>query len=129
MRLLFSMLLVGAGGFVGSVLRYALALAAQRYSISFPHGTLWANLLGCLAIGAISALAAATEVLSPAVRLLLATGICGGFTTMSSFIYELAQLLRDNELWLAAGYFGLTLGGCLAMFWIGALAVKLLLKA
>lgn len=129
MKLLASMLLVGAGGFAGSVLRYALTLLAQRYSISFPHGTLWANLLGCLAIGAISALAAATEVLSPAARLLLATGICGGFTTMSSFIYELAQLLRDNELWMAAGYFGLTLGGCLFMFWIGALAVKLWLKA
>lgn len=128
MRMLFSMLLVGAGGFVGSVLRYALALMAQRYSISFPHGTLWVNLLGCLAIGAISALAAATEVMSPAVRLLLATGICGGFTTMSSFIYELAQLLRDSELFLAVLYFGLTLGGCLLMFWIGAFAVKLLLK-
>jgi CrcB protein len=128
MKLLGSIFLVGAGGFIGSALRFLLALVAQRYSISFPHGTLWANLLGCLAVGLIAALAAATEVLSPAVRLLLATGLCGGFTTMSSFIYELAQLLRDNEFFLAAGYFGLTLGGCLVMFWVGTLVIRLWLK-
>ena len=42
------MLAVGAGGAAGSILRYGLSLAGQRWSISFPHGTLWANLLGCL---------------------------------------------------------------------------------
>ena len=122
-------LLVGAGGFAGSILRYALGLSLQRFSLTFPHGTLWANVTGCFAIGLIAALSERSGALSPAARLLLTTGLCGGFTTMSSFMYELAHMLRGNELWLAAGYFGLTLGGCLFMFWIGALAVKLLLKA
>lgn len=124
MRYLPAILLVGVGGFAGSVLRFTLSLLAQRFSVSFPHGTLWANLLGCLAIGGIAALAASTEVLSPAMRLLLATGVCGGFTTMSSFVYELVQLLRESDYFLAAGYFGLTIGGCVVMFWIGSLAVK-----
>ena len=60
---------VGAGGFVGSVLRYGLSLAGQRLSISFPHGTLWANLLGCLLLGVVTAVAAETEVLSPSTHL------------------------------------------------------------
>ncbi len=105
-----------------------LSILAQRWSISFPHGTLWANLLGCLAIGAIATLATATEALSPSMRLLLATGVCGGFTTMSSFIYELMQLLRESEFYLAAGYLGLTLVGCALMFVLGSLAVKAILK-
>lgn len=122
-------LAVGAGGCAGSILRYLLSLIAQRYSISFPHGTLWANLLGCFAIGAIAALAAAGEILSPNARLLLATGLCGGFTTMSSFTYELAQFLRENDYLYATGYFALTAAGCLLMFFLGAAAVKLILKA
>ena len=123
------LLAVGAGGCAGSVLRYLLSLFAQRYSISFPHGTLWANLLGCFAIGAVAALAAAGEILTPNARLLLATGLCGGFTTMSSFTYEIAQFLRENDYLYAAGYFALTAIGCLLMFFLGAAALKLILKA
>lgn len=128
MRPLLSILLVGAGGFAGSILRFLLSVAAQRWSISFPHGTLWANLLGCFAIGLVAALAAATEVLSPAARLFLATGLCGGFTTMSSFVYELAQFLREDEYLFAAGYFALTIAGCLLMFYAGTLLMKLVLR-
>lgn len=128
LRNLIPVFVVGAGGCAGSVLRYLVSLLAQRCSISFPHGTLWVNLLGCLAIGAIATLAATTEAISPTTRLLLATGFCGGFTTMSSFIYELAQFLREDEYAYAAGYFGLTFFGCMAMFYVGSLLVKLLLK-
>ena len=128
MKLLVPILAVGAGGCVGSILRFMLSLLAQRWSISFPHGTLWANLLGCLAIGAIATLASATETLSPTMRLLLATGVCGGFTTMSSFMYELMQLIRESEYYVAAGYLGLTLAGCALMFVLGSLAVKAMVK-
>ena len=128
MRNLIPIFVVGVGGCAGSVLRYLVSLLAQRYSISFPHGTLWVNLLGCLAIGAIATLAAATDAISPNTRLLLATGFCGGFTTMSSFIYELTGFLRENEYSYAAGYFGLTFFGCMAMFYAGSVLVKLLLK-
>jgi len=119
---------VGAGGFIGSVLRYLFSIAGQRFSITFPFGTLGANLFGCLAIGVITAIAAGSESISPVTRLFLATGICGGFTTMSSFIYETFQYLRDSEYLYAGGYFTVTLIGCALMFYIGTIAIKLIIK-
>lgn len=126
--MLVPILAVGAGGFAGSVLRYALSLAGQRFSATFPHGTLWANLLGCLVLGVVTALAEEAEVLSPSLRLFWATGLCGGFTTMSTFMYELARFGQDSEYWVASGYFAATLAGCAAAFWAGTLAVRLWLK-
>ena len=128
MKWLVPILAVGAGGFAGSVLRYALSLAGQRVSATFPHGTLWANLLGCLLLGAVTALAEEAEVLSPATRLFWATGLCGGFTTMSTFMYEMSRFGQDSEYWVASGYFAATLVGCAAAFWAGTLAVRLWMK-
>ena len=123
-----SMLAVGAGGFVGSALRYGFSLAGQRFSVSFPHGTLWANLLGCLLLGAIMALAAETDILSPSAGLFWATGLCGGFTTMSTFMYEMSRMAQDAEYWVASGYFAATLVGCALTFWADTLAIRLLMK-
>jgi len=128
MNALSSFLTVGCGGFVGSMLRYALSLLGQRYSVIFPHGTLWANFLGCLILGVVSALASKTEVLPPTARLLLATGLCGGFTTMSTFTYETFKFMEDAEYLYAAGYFALTLVGCMAFFSVGMYAVSLITK-
>ena len=128
MKTVFPFLVVGAGGFVGSVMRYALSLMGQRASITFPHGTLWSNLLGCLVIGVVTALAAKTEALSPTMRLLLATGFCGGFTTMSTFTYELFKFVQASEYLYASGYFLLTMAGCAAAFCLGTLAVTLIVK-
>jgi CrcB protein len=122
------MLAVGTGGFVGSTLRYGLSLAGQRFSVTFPHGTLWANLLGCLVLGAVAALAAETEILTPSARLFWATGLCGGFTTMSTFIYEMSRFGQDSEYWVAAVYITATLVGCAVAFLAGTLAIRLLLK-
>lgn len=128
MKTLLPFLVVGAGGFAGSIFRYALSLACQRCSAVFPHGTLWANLLGCLVLGCVSALAVKTDALSPTVRLLLATGLCGGFTTMSTFTYELFKFLEDAEYLYAAAYFSLTVAGCLALFCLGFYAAALMAK-
>jgi len=128
MKTVMPFLVVGVGGFIGSVMRYALSLAGQRFSVTFPHGTLWSNLLGCLVIGAVSALAAKTEVLSPTLRLLLATGLCGGFTTMSTFAYEMFKFVQASEYLYASGYFLLTLAGCAATFCLGMAAVTLITK-
>ena len=128
MRTWTAILAVGAGGCAGSIFRYGLSLFAQRFSITFPHGTLWANLLGCLLLGVVAAVAAETEWLSPTARLFWATGLCGGFTTMSTFIYELSRFGQDSEFWLASGYFAATLAGCAFAFWAGTLAVRLALK-
>jgi len=128
MKTLIPFIAVGCGGFIGSVLRFALTLLGQRYSVTFPHGTLWANLLGCLLLGFISALAVKTEVLTPTTRLLLATGLCGGFTTMSTLTHELFKYLETAEYLYAAGYFFLTLVGCMACFSLGLYAVSLITK-
>ena len=121
--------LVGAGGFAGSIARYGLSVVFQRWSLDWPHGTMAANLLGCFCIGVIAALSERTEALSPAARLLLATGFCGGFTTMSSMIYEIAQMLRSGEYLHASLYLGVTLIGCIAAFMIGVLGVRILIKS
>jgi fluoride exporter len=121
--------LVGVGGLAGSVARYGLSLLCQRHSIEWPYGTLAANLLGCLLIGAIAALSERTEAISPAARLLLATGFCGGFTTLSSMIYELMQMLRSSEYLHAALYLAVTFVGSVLAFLAGAVGVRILVRS
>ena len=92
-------MLVGLGGFVGSVLRYVVSGAAYRLTptLSFPIGTFAVNILGCLAIGFLSGLAETREVIGPQTRLFLMMGVLGGFTTFSTFGYETFALARDAE--------------------------------
>ncbi len=126
---LTSSLLVGIGGFAGSLARYGLSLLAQGVSIEWPFGTLAANVLGCFAIGAVAELSSRGEALSPETRLFLATGFCGGFTTMSSMVYETMQMVKGNEYFLASLYAGVTLIGSIAAFLAGAIIVRMALKA
>ena len=84
-------LAVGVGGFVGSVLRYLVSMIPLDKTGSFPVNTLLINVLGAFAIGAITALGAKTAGLYPRLTLLLKTGICGGFTTFSTFALETAR--------------------------------------
>ncbi|MFM8577233.1 MAG: fluoride efflux transporter CrcB [Planctomycetaceae bacterium] len=89
--------LVGFGGFLGSVGRYLLSLLVTQWSGAsrFPAATLVVNVIGCLAIGALSGFATRSEFLTPALRLFLITGLLGGFTTFSAFGYETFLLGRD----------------------------------
>lgn len=120
--------LVGLGGFAGSVARYGLSVTSQRFSIEWPIGTLSANVLGCLLIGIITGLSARGETISPAARLALATGFCGGFTTMSSMIYETAEMLRAGEHLHATVYTAGSFLLSLAAFFAGITAVRVLVK-
>lgn len=121
-------LLVGVGGFAGSVARYGLSVASQRYSIDWPAGTLAANVLGCLTIGILTGLSSRGETLSPEIRLALATGFCGGFTTMSSMIYETAEMIRASEYLHATLYAAGTFLLSMAAFVTGIMAVRTLVK-
>ena len=121
-------ILVGIGGFAGAVSRYGVSMAMRNFSASWPTGTLAANILGCLLIGMIAAFSARGEWLTPELRLMLATGFCGGFTTMSSMIYETAEMLRGSEYLLAAMYVVGTLILSMAAFIAGILAVRLLFR-
>ena len=128
MHLWLSFLLVGLGSLVGGVSRYGLTLLTQNVSaFSLPYGTLISNLAGCLIIGLIAGFGR-TELLSTELRLLLATGFCGGFTTMSSFVYELGQFLQDKEYFFASSYFAATLVGAGLAFALGLLISASILR-
>jgi CrcB protein len=96
------------------------------YSLTVPWGTLISNLVGCFVIGVLAALSSDIDAVSPEARLFLATGLCGGFTTMSSFVYELAQYLRNDEILIGSVYFGATLVGAMLLFYLGSSLVVLM---
>lgn len=93
------MFLVGAGGFVGSILRYWFSGLAQQWTQSavFPFGTLAVNLTGSLMIGFLSQLADSRGVFTAETRALVFIGVLGGFTTFSTFSNETMNFLREGE--------------------------------
>jgi CrcB protein len=99
-------LYVAAGGAAGSVLRWLLAEWSQRLSptATFPWGTMLINIAGSFAIGAVMTLATERAGVSPETRLLLVTGLLGGFTTFSAYSYETLSLLRAGHPAGAAVY-------------------------
>ena len=129
MQTLLALVYVGLGSMLGGLSRYGLTLATQNISaFSIPYGTLVSNLIGCLAVGIIAGLSGKTELMSTEMRLLLATGFCGGFTTMSSFIYELGQFVQDKEFFFASTYFVATLAGAGLAFALGLVISSFLLR-
>jgi CrcB protein len=121
MNALQQALLVGSGGFIGSVLRFAVSGLVQRiFPFSgFPYGTLVVNITGCLGIGLLSGLAESRQIITPETRLFLLIGLLGGFTTFSTFAYEGVEMLRDGELpKMIANVTAHVVAGCCAV-WIG----------
>jgi fluoride exporter len=119
-----NLLLIGLGGAAGSIARY---LTAQwlKNDDGFPLGTFVANAAGCFLIGLLYGLAARNEWLTPGLRLLLATGFCGGYTTFSTFAFENLTFLQTNQFGLFLSYtFGSFLAGLLAA-WLGLFLTKL----
>ena len=92
-------LLIGVGGFVGAVLRYAVSGYVQRIanSIEFPYGTLVVNLSGCFIIGVLSQLADARGMFTSESRAFMFVGVLGAYTTFSTFSNETMAFLRDGE--------------------------------
>ena len=91
-------LLVGSGGFIGSVSRYWCHQLAHKYlPLAFPYGTFLINIAGSFLIGLVIGLSEKGGWLTPEWRFFLATGVCGGFTTFSTFSYESLVLLREGN--------------------------------
>ncbi|MBP6024222.1 fluoride efflux transporter CrcB [Ferruginibacter sp.] len=95
-------LLVGLGGAIGSMLRYAISLLVTVKQ--FPYGTFIVNIAGSFIIGAVLALSLKNELFSNNWKIFLATGICGGFTTFSAFAAENMALLQSGKYGIAFIY-------------------------
>ncbi len=99
------LLYVALGSAIGGVSRYLLGGLVQRMlDTTFPAGTLLVNVTGSFLIGAIIRYALETPSLTPEVRAFLTIGVCGGYTTFSTFSYETVALLEDGE-WARAGVY------------------------
>lgn len=94
---MIKILLVGAGGFIGAILRYLIGLIPFKFDSGFPVKTLIINVVGAFAIGIITAVAGKNENVNPNIVLLLQVGVCGGFTTFSTFAYETFDLLKNGS--------------------------------
>jgi CrcB protein len=118
-------LIVGLGGAVGSMLRYAVQKIFQVQSTAaFPTGTLLVNITGCFLIGVLWSIVSRSLTWDDEMKLLLMTGFCGGFTTFSAFTLEGIGLLKENRTVLFVIYVTASMvGGLLATF-IGIRIVK-----
>ena len=113
----YSLFLVGAGGFLGSICRFLVGWGVVRsFPGLFPWGTFCVNLIGCLLIGILYGLFSRDLLHDPGSKLWI-VGFCGGFTTFSSFSYDGLRLLQE-EAWLAYGLYtaGSVLLGLLATY-------------
>ena len=119
--------LVALGGVVGCVARYWLSGVVQRLGDhGFPSGTLAVNIVGSLIIGIVMTLSLERGLVDGRLRILLTTGFCGGFTTMSTFSYENFALLQDGEHRLAFANTGVTFAACLGAVWLGSVIARAL---
>lgn len=112
-----SFLLVALGGALGCTLRYGIYLLFRKpFSPGFPWGLLIINISGCLLVGLFYAWLEDRKIFSESLRLLLILGLCGGFTSFSSFSYDLVRMVSNGQYWLSFSYITLSVvGGFLAV--------------
>ena len=117
--------LISLGGALGTAARYLLSVWLLRtLGPAFPYGTLAVNVIGSLLLGVIMQAGGDTSPLSPTTRLVLGTGVMGGFTTYSAFNYETLQYVQQGA-WATAGlYVATTLLVCLGAGALGVLAAR-----
>ena len=96
-ELIVNCLCVGAGGCVGAIARYLMGLAIPAHQSGFPLGTFAVNVIGAFAIAFIATWFLRHVGLDARLLLFLMTGVCGGFTTFSSFTWESLQLIQRGD--------------------------------
>lgn len=124
--MLRTILLVGSGGFIGSVMRYLVQYYVEKgLSSTFPWGTMNANITGSFIIGLIFALAEKGNLMNAEWRIFLAVGVCGGFTTFSSFAYNNFIMINENSFFPMLLNIGGNLILGIAAVYVGVLLIRL----
>lgn len=119
--------LVGSGGFLGSVCRFLVQeWFVKATGSTFPWGTITANVLGSLIIGIVYAIVDKQGLFSQEIRLLVAVGFCGGFTTFSSFALDKFNMIKLGEFFPLMAYVSLSIILSLLMVWVGIAFVKII---
>ena len=123
--LLRSLVLIGLGGGIGSMLRYLTSLWVGRcFPHHFPLATFVVNMAGCLLIGVLFGLFERHVPSTTGLRAFFMTGFCGGFTTFSTFALENVNLLQSGHAWLAFAYVAASVVIGLLLVWLGISMVK-----
>jgi len=121
-----TLLLVGTGGFLGSISRFLVSRFMQSsFTSAFPYGTFAVNIAGCFLIGLIFGISEKSSLLNSGWKLFLAVGFCGGFTTFSTFANENLALLRDGEFYYFFIYTGLSVVLGIAATFFGVILTRL----
>lgn len=117
-----SILLVGLGGAIGSILRYLSAVLVNKYwQNAFPLATFIINMAGCLLIGILMGFIEKQPGINDNFTLLFVTGFCGGFTTYSAFAYENTTLMTNGQTFVAFAYIAASVLLGLLFVWVGML--------
>ncbi|NLX27995.1 MAG: fluoride efflux transporter CrcB [Bacteroidales bacterium] len=118
---------IGFGGFLGSITRYLISRYFQLHLAAlFPWGTFVVNLAGCFLLGVVYSLSEKGNLLSPELRLFLAVGFCGGFTTFSTFSHDALMLAQQQEWLRFSLYASLSFFLGLAAVFAGKIVIQLL---
>ncbi len=125
--MLKQLLLIGAGGFIGSVARYLVSRLNTRIDwLSIPIGTLTVNVLGSLLIGFLIGISEKSPILTVEWRMFLMVGLCGGFTTFSSFTGENLVLLKNGQILPLLLYTALSIFLGFVAVYLGYISTRLL---
>ena len=124
MELLKTLFAVGAGSFLGGAGRYLVSLAMKGLNKGFPLATLAVNLVGCFLIGLLWGVFSKNGTEGSNWALFLTMGVCGGFTTFSSFSKEALMMLQSGNLWGFAGYVAFSVVVGIALVALGYFLVR-----
>lgn len=117
--MLFNCLAVGAGGFLGAVFRYLISLMPFLQREALPLPTLLVNVAGAIVIGIVVKTSESSGILNEQALLFLKVGICGGFTTFSSFALESLTLMQEGKSMMSLAYITASVVLCILGVYLG----------